>query len=155
MSRRARSWTRIGTFLFLLAIVPPFAAFGVEHHLWLLDEGQGDVAVDSGSIGYDMQVVAPDWQDDGPFPEAGSLHLDGSGKNYAFLERRISGASGTLEMWIKPKRVTGPLEWRDVDLTPYVGKEVFVRFSNPTDKGQCRVKQWRLITTPATDQGAR
>ena len=47
----------------------------------------------------------------------------------------------------------GPFAWRDVDLTPYVGKEVFVRFGNPTDKGEARVKQWRLVTTPANGRG--
>ena len=107
MNTQARPRVWIVTFLFLLSVVPQSAALGVEHHLWLLDEGQGDVAVDSGSIGYDMQVVAPEWRDDGPFPGAGSLHLDGSGKTYGWLERRIGGGSGTLEMWIKPKRITG------------------------------------------------
>ena len=67
---------------------------------------------------------------------------------------RVS-ASTDKEHWDILLEGAGPFEWRDVDLTPYVGNEVFVRFSNPTDKGEARVKQWRLVTTPAAGQIAR
>jgi hypothetical protein len=43
----------------------------------------------------------------------------------------------------------GGFDWRDVDLTPYAGKQVFVRFDNASEKGEARVRQMKLTTFPA------
>ena len=67
----------------------------------------------------------------------------GDGGNF-----RVS-ASRDGETWDTLLDGRGPFAWREVNLTPYAGNEVFVKFENPTDKGQCRVKQWLLKTTPA------
>jgi hypothetical protein len=72
---------------------------------------------------------------------------EGDGGNF-----RVS-ASLDNEHWNILLDGTGRFAWRDIDLTPYVGQEVFVRFSNPADKGEARVKHWRLITTPIGDAG--
>jgi len=67
---------------------------------------------------------------------------------------RVS-ASTDKEHWDILLDGTGRFAWRDVDLTPYAGKEVLVRFANSSDKGETRVKQWRLVTTPVTGKSVR
>jgi hypothetical protein len=42
----------------------------------------------------------------------------------------------------------GAWAWREVNLTPYTGRVVTVRFDNPTDKGEARIRAMRLMTTP-------
>ena len=81
---------------------------------------------------------------------AGDLvHLSERGAVARFFDGgnfRVS-ASTDQKHWDILLEGAGRFAWRDVDLTPYIGGEVFVRFSNPTDKGEARVKQWRLLTT--------
>jgi len=50
------------------------------------------------------------------------------------------------EKWDVLLEGRGKWAWREVDLTPYVGNEVFLRFDNPTAKGQARIRQIRLKT---------
>ena len=57
-------------------------------------------------------------------------------------------ASGDGKDWSILLDGRGPWAWREVDLSSYAGKEVFVRLANPSDKGQARVRKWRLTTVP-------
>jgi len=77
------------------------------YHLWLLDEGRGAVAVDSGTVGVDMEIAEAVWVEDGPFPDTRALRFDGSGRTYAHFAGRISSDQGTIEMWMRPRRLEG------------------------------------------------
>ncbi len=56
MNRYVQSFRRV-TVMWVLCIVacPPAAAAEADFLIWLLDEGAGDVAVGSGSMGYHSQ----------------------------------------------------------------------------------------------------
>jgi hypothetical protein len=91
----------LGSILFFSSQV-----FGAsDYHLWLLDEGQGAAAVDSGSRGVDLKLVSPAWSPEGPVGQARALRFDGTGKTYAVQETAI--AVNTIEMWIRPRKLTG------------------------------------------------
>lgn len=57
-------------------------------------------------------------------------------------------ASTDDKQWTILLEGRGSFAWRDVDLTPYAGREVFVRFDNPRDKGEARIRQMRLTVLP-------
>ncbi len=58
-------------------------------------------------------------------------------------------ASSNQKDWKVLLEGRGPMKWRDVDLSDYADKVVFVRFENSSDKGQARIKAMRLTTSPA------
>ncbi len=82
-------------------------ADAADYYLWLFDEGRGEVSIDSGTYGIDMEIVNPEWSEAGPFPDTSALHLDGSGQTYAYFGRAIGADQATLEMWIRPARLVG------------------------------------------------
>ncbi len=95
-------------YLLLFGMVLFFSslAFGSPaYHLWLLDEGQGAAAVDSGSCGVDLAIVSPAWSKEGPVGQGAVLTFDGTGKTYVSKEMGI--AVNTIEMWIRPRKLEG------------------------------------------------
>ncbi len=76
-----------------------------DYYLWLLDEGQGSAAVDSGSRGVDLVINSPAWSKDGPVGQDGALTFDETGKTYVSKEMGI--AVNTVEMWIRPRKLEG------------------------------------------------
>ena len=77
-----------------------------DYFLWLLDEGRGNAAVDSGTHGTDMEIVSPAWADDGPFPGTCALQFNGT-DTHGFVATPISVGELSIEMWVRPKRLTG------------------------------------------------
>jgi hypothetical protein len=76
-----------------------------EYHLWMLDEGQGNIAINSGTQSVDLEIATPRWTNSGPF-EMPALRLDGTGSSHARFEGEISNPTGTLEMWVRPHKLT-------------------------------------------------
>ncbi len=101
-------WSRL--MVIVLAALAPAAAGQVnaaDYYLWMLDEQQGNAAVDSGTRGIDLDIASPAWSKDSPLNGAGSLSLDGSGKTYLGKETHIQADEMSVEMWIKPASATG------------------------------------------------
>ncbi len=59
-------------------------------------------------------------------------------------------ASPDRERWDVLLDGRGSWDWREINLTPYAGGEVYVRFDNPTDKGEARIRAMRLMTWPGS-----
>ena len=82
-------------------------ANATDYYLWLLDEGRGEVGIDSGTYGIDMELLNPEWSEAGPFPDTSALHLDGSGQTYAYFSQAIAADQATLEMVNQEGEVVG------------------------------------------------
>jgi hypothetical protein len=76
-----------------------------DYFLWLLDEGRGEVAVESGSYGVDLPITSPAWSKEGPVGQGAALTFDGTGKTYVSKEMGIG--VNTIEMWIRPRKLEG------------------------------------------------
>ena len=98
-------WLSVGTMLACMLWASHVAAQD-DYYLWLLDEGGGDVAAGGGTAGIDLKLVQPQWPADGPFPGTSALGLNGSGA-HAVFEGHVTGEQGTIEMWLRPRRLAG------------------------------------------------
>ncbi len=76
-------------------------------YLWLADEGRGNVLVDSGPAGLDLQVEPGNWRDTGPVDQTACIHFDETLRSIAFRDGTLPGNAGTLECWIRPSRFSG------------------------------------------------
>ncbi|HID07618.1 MAG TPA: hypothetical protein EYP10_10800, partial [Armatimonadetes bacterium] len=94
-----------------LLLITPLRCAPSNFHpvaLWRLDEGRGNIAWDSALVPYHLTLVNPKWSSDGPMGLRCALHFDGTGRTFAYLEKRVHiGKEGTIELWLRPHKFGG------------------------------------------------
>lgn len=70
--------------------------------LWLLDEGNGDLATDSTGNGHHGDLIGPEWSRDTADSTAHSLRFDGVNQDYVDVPGfDIGGSQATIALWFR------------------------------------------------------
>jgi len=88
-----------------LFLLPLYGAESATIGLWLFDEGSGDVAKDSSSMGNDGKITNPKWVN-GKFGSALQVDSTNSCVDMPYITAYDVVKEFTLECWINPDNVT-------------------------------------------------